>query len=63
MTNIKCKSIDDEPYSERMYIYTTPSMKAAIIERVIAHRKKGESTHGEMSKFIREAIALHLASK
>lgn len=52
---------EEEPCSERMYLGMTPSMKASIIERVMASRKPGETTHGAISSFIREAIVLHLA--
>lgn len=54
---------EEEPCCERLYLWMTPSMKAAIIERVMSHRKMGESAYGAMSKFIREAIILHLARK
>lgn len=51
----------EEPCSERMYLGMPPSMKSAIIEKVMASRKPGETTHGAISSFIREAIVLHLA--
>ncbi|NCB44221.1 MAG: hypothetical protein EOM59_16630 [Clostridia bacterium] len=54
---------EEEPCCERLYVWMTPSMKAAIIERVMSHRKMGESAHGAMSNFIREAIILHLSRK
>lgn len=72
LTNGKCKSLfsktipatsEEEPWSERMCIRVTPSMKEAIIERVISHREPGASTHGAISHFIREAIDLHLSRK
>lgn len=72
LTNIKCKSIfsktipatsEEEPWSERMYIRVTPSMKEAILKRVSADRKPGENIYGAISRFIREAIALHLSRK
>ena len=52
---------DEEPLSERMYLGMTPSMKSAIIEKVMASRKHGETIHGAISAYIREAIVLHLA--
>lgn len=72
LTNIKCKSLfsktipatsEEEPLSERVYLGMTHSMKAAIIERVMSRRKPGATSHGAISDFIREAIALHLARK
>lgn len=51
----------EEPLSERMYLGMTPSMKSAIIEKVMASRKPGETIHGAISAYIREAIVLHLA--
>ena len=53
----------EEPCSERMYLGMPPSMKSAIIEKVMASRKPGETTHGAISSFIREAIVLHLERK
>jgi hypothetical protein len=70
-TNI-CKSLfskkipatsEEEPLSERLYLGMTHSMKAAIIERVMANRKPGATSHGAISNFIREAIVLHLERK
>jgi hypothetical protein len=52
-----------EPCSERMYLGMPPSMKSAIIEKVMASRKPGKTTHGAISSFIREAIVLHLERK
>lgn len=72
LTNGKCKSLfsktipatsEEEPWSERMCIRVTPSMKEAIIERVISHRKTGATSYGAISNFIREAIYLHLERK
>ena len=54
---------DEEPLSERMYLGMTPSMKSAIIEKVMASRKHGETIHGAISAYIREAIVLHLSRK
>jgi len=72
LTDIKCKSLfsatipatsEEEPLSERIYLSMTPSMKAAIIERVMSRRKPGATSHGAISHFIRDAIVLHLSRK
>ena len=61
---IENKSVkSEELFSERIYTGLTKDMKEAILKRVTADRKQGESLYGAISKFIREAIYLHLSRK
>lgn len=61
---IENKSVkSEELFSERIYTGLTKDMKEAILKRVSADRKPGENIYGAISKFVREAISLHLSRK
>lgn len=54
---------DEEPLTERILFLAPTSLKKAMLNRIDQIRKPGETAHGAMSNFIREAIILHLARK
>lgn len=54
---------EGEPMTERILFLAPASLKEALLNRIDQIRKPGETSHGAMSNFIREAIVLHLARK
>jgi hypothetical protein len=54
---------EGEPLTERIVFLAPPALKEALLNRIDQIRKPGETAHGAMSNFIREAIVLHLARK
>jgi predicted HicB family RNase H-like nuclease len=61
---IENKSVkSEEVFSERLYIRVTKDVKEALLKRVTADRKQGESLYGAISKFIREAIYSQITRK
>ncbi len=59
----KIEQTDEEPLTERILFLAPTSLKEAMLNRIDQIRKPGETSHGAMSNFIREAIILHLARK